>query len=333
MIQTALVGCAHIHTPNYVNKLSTREDVQVKSVWDHDAERARKNAESLGAQVVVDTDVVWSDSEIDAVIICSETNRHHDLIIPAAQAGKHMFVEKPLGIHADESLAMAEAVTQAGVIFQTGYFMRGNPVNQFLKSELAKGSFGQVSHMHVSNAHSGALRGMFDDEWRWMADPTQAGVGGFGDLGSHALDLMLWLLGDQGVVRGATASLSAGTSRYEGCDEHGEGTLEFESGVIGTLSAGWVDLTNPFQLLISGTKAHAHVTNGQLYYRTDSSSGAEPMTELPEALPHAFDLFLDAITGVENLPLVTVQEAAVRSSVMAALYEGARSHKWMTPAG
>ena len=85
-ITLAFVGCAHIHTPGFVNLLKKRQDVKVKSVWDHDAARAEKRAKELGAQVVNDVDKIWSDRDIAAVVICSETNRHHDLLLAAAKA-------------------------------------------------------------------------------------------------------------------------------------------------------------------------------------------------------------------------------------------------------
>src|SRR6266496_4114297 len=112
-IMLAFVGCAHIHTPGFVNLLKKRPEVKVKSVWDHDVPRAEKRAKELGAQVVNDVDKIWSDPEIAAVVICSETNRHHDLVLAAAKAGKNMFAEKPLGITAKESYAMADAIEKA----------------------------------------------------------------------------------------------------------------------------------------------------------------------------------------------------------------------------
>src|SRR6185436_18167116 len=71
-ITLAFVGCAHIHTPGFVNLLKKRPDVKVKSVWDHDVPRAEKRATELGAQVVSDVDKISSDPEIQAVVICSE---------------------------------------------------------------------------------------------------------------------------------------------------------------------------------------------------------------------------------------------------------------------
>src|SRR5438876_4729645 len=150
-ITMAFVGCAHIHTPGYVNLLKKRPDVKVKSVWDHDAARAEKRAKELGAQVANDVDKIWSDPDIAAVVICSETNRHHDLLLAAARAGKHMFAEKPLGITAKESYAMADAIEKASLLFTTGYFMRKDPIHLLLNDVIVYGIFGKITCVRVSN--------------------------------------------------------------------------------------------------------------------------------------------------------------------------------------
>lgn len=331
MVQIALVGCAHIHTPGFVKRLKERSDVKVKYVWDHDPERARRQADALAARVVTEVDEVWSDSGIEGAIICSETNRHESLVLAGAAANKHLFVEKPLGIGADDAYRMADAIEQAGIFFQTGYFMRGNPIHLFLREQIGKGSFGKITRIRHTDCHAGSLKGWFDTEWRWMADPEQAGCGAFGDLGTHSLDILLWLMGD---VVSATADIDVATGRYGDCDEYGEGLLKFENGAVGSLAAGWVDVAHPINLILSGTEGHAYVINGKLYFQSDHVSGAdgkEPWTELPEAWPHAFELFLDALVGKADVPLVGAREAAVRSAVMEGLYQGARKRQWMTP--
>ncbi|MCB0065371.1 MAG: Gfo/Idh/MocA family oxidoreductase, partial [Caldilineaceae bacterium] len=122
MKQLALVGTAHIHTPGFVKRLQARDDVKVTKVWDHEFARADKWSTELGAQRVNDVSTIWSDSSLDGVIICSETDRHQPLVEAAAAAKKHMFVEKPLGIGAADAKAMAAAIRDAGLLFQTGYF-------------------------------------------------------------------------------------------------------------------------------------------------------------------------------------------------------------------
>jgi len=331
MIQVALVGCAHIHTPGFVKRLRDRSDVKVKCVWDHNLERARKQADALSTQTVAEVDEIWTDAEIEGAIICSETNRHEALVLAGAAASKHLFVEKPLGLGAEDAYRMADAIERAGILFQTGYFMRGHPIHLFLREQIERGSFGKITRIRHTNCHSGSLKGIFDTEWRWMADPEQAGCGAFGDLGTHSLDILLWLMGD---VTSVTANIDVATGRYGNCDEYGEGLLKFKNGAIGSLAAGWVDVAHPVNLILSGTEGHAHVANGELYFKSNHTSGAdgrEPWTRLPEAWPHAFELFLDALVGKKGVPLVGVQEAAARSAVMEALYESARTQQWVAP--
>jgi predicted dehydrogenase len=328
-ISVAFVGVAHIHTPGFIDLLKKREDVTVKAVWDHDAARSKKCAEAVGAQVVSEASDIWSDPQIAAVIICSETNRHHELVLAAAKADKHMFVEKPLGITAQESLVMAEAIEQAKLLFNTGYFMRTDPKHIFLRQEIAKNNFGQISRVRGSNCHGGSLAGWFDTDYRWMTEPKFAGVGAFGDLGTHKLDILMWMLGD---VSSVTADVRAVTGRYGDCDETGEGLIQFKNGVIGTLAAGWVDVEDPVQFLISGTEGHAVISDNHLYYRSNKIPGSDskdPWTKLPPALRAPMHQFLDAVAGAKDQPLVTPREAAARVKVMEAMYQGAKERTWI----
>ena len=325
----ALIGAAHIHTPQYVNALKGRAGLNVKSAWDHDAERAAKYAGELGCKVATNLDAIWRDPEIVGVVICSETDRHKDLVAATAAAKKHMFVEKPLAATAKESFSMAAAIEKAGVLFTTGYFMRTAPEHLFLKEQVAKGSFGKITRVRGSNCHNGSLGGWFDTDYRWMADPKIAGVGAFGDLGTHSLDIMMWLLGG---IESATADIQIVTGRYPGCDETGEALLKFQNGVIGTLAAGWVDVDNPVSLLISGTEGHAAIIKGQLYFKSSkvpNADGKDPWKALPSAGIPPIQQFFDALEGKPHPNLVKPAEAAARVAVMEAAYQGARTQTWV----
>ena len=329
-VTLAFVGCAHIHTPGFINLLKSRPDVRVKYVWDHDEPRAKRRAAELGAKVATLAEI-WADAEVPAVVICSETTRHRELVLAAVAAKKHLFAEKPLGITSSESVEMAAAIDKAGLLFTTGYFMRTHPVNLFLKEQIAKGAFGKITRIRGSNCHSGSLGGWFDTEWRWMADPKISGVGAFGDLGTHSLDILMWLMGD---VESITADVRVITGRYGECDETGEALMRFKNGVLGTLAAGWVDVENPVSLLISGTEGHATVLNDRLMFKSSKVEGADgrrPWTALPAALPLPMHQFVDAVAGKAGQPLVTPREAAARVSVMEAAYKGAKDHSWQQP--
>jgi predicted dehydrogenase len=329
----ALVGAAHIHTPNFVKKMADRDDLQVKFVWDHDAARAAKNAEQLPGSAVAELDSILADDSIDAVIVCSETNRHAELVTRIAEAGKHLFVEKPLGMGSADSYPMAEAINSAGVLFQTGYFMRSQPHHQFIKQQIETGAFGQITRVVHNNRHGGSLGRWFDTDWRWMADPSIAGVGAFGDLGTHSLDILLWWMGE---VAEATGDIKVVLDNYDGCDEDGVGLLKFAGGAVGEIAAGWVSVANPVVFEVSGTKGNALLCRNELYFQSKHVEGADgkqpwPAEKMPSALPHAFDLFLDAVAGKQNVPLVTPDEAAYRGVVMEAIYEGAEQRTWVKP--
>ena len=330
MTTLAIVGCAHIHIGGFIRTINSRPDVRCKSVWDHDRARAEKRAAELNAAVAESYDAIYADPEIEAVLVCTETNLHEQVVLPGAAAKKHLFIEKPLGYGSADAYRMADAIEAAGVLYQTGYFTRGDAKYLFLKEQISRGAFGKITRVRGSNCHNGALGRWFDTEWRWMADPKIAGVGAFGDLGTHLLDILLWLLGD---VTEVTAQLDAGTGAYDGCDETGEALMRFASGTIGTLAAAWDDVANPVPFLISGTEGQAVIFGGDLYFGSAQVAGADgktPWTQLPSSRPAGLDAFLDALAG-KDAALVGVREAAYRSAVMEAMYEGARESVWVKP--
>ena len=75
-----------------------------------------------------------------------------------------------------------------------------------------------------------------------MTDPKIAGVGAFGDMGTHMLDILMWMFGD---VQSATADIKVAVGSYGDTDECGEALFRFNSGVTGTLAAGWVGRGKP----------------------------------------------------------------------------------------
>ena len=227
---------------------------------------------------------------------------------------------------------MSAAVAQSGVRFHTGYFRRGQAIDIFLKKLIAEGTLGKITRVRYNNCHSGSLGGWFDTDWRWMADPAQAGCGAFGDLGTHVLDIVMWWLGQPERV---TADIEVVTGRYGDCDETGEALLRFPSGTLATLSAAWVDCACPVTLTVSGTEGHATVINDQLFLTCEKlgADGSKPWTALPPNEPAGFELFLDYLAGRQSADrLVTVQEAAARNIVMDALYQAAATHTWVNTA-
>ncbi|HEX8550600.1 MAG TPA: Gfo/Idh/MocA family oxidoreductase [Abditibacteriaceae bacterium] len=329
---TAFLGVAHIHTPNFVNRLRERTvDVTVKAVYDHDAARAAKTAGQLNTSVA-SVEEILADAEITSVIICSETVHHRDLVEKAAAAGKHIFVEKPLGTSREDADAMEAAIQKAGVVFQTGFFRRSDPVWQFIKQEISAGHLGKITRMRDTNCHQGALGGWFDTDWRWITVKEEAGGGGFADLGAHSLDVVLWCLsevagGPCGNVKTAVGAVGAQLGRYPNIDEYGAGIITFESGTIAVVEASWVDEKLQSGVEVNGLEGQIHVKDNKVFYyskHVEGADGGQYQGELPAAAPHAFELFFDKLEGKElAVALVSVEEAAQESRVMADFYASA----------
>lgn len=320
MKSVALVGVAHIHTPDFLNKIIQR-GIQVTSVWDHDHARAQAAGAKLGCYAVGFDEIV-ENKRLDAVIILSETSLHEELVTPLARAGKHMFVEKPLGFSLADSTRMTAEIEQAGVLFHTGYKMRDAAVQE-IKRRIESGWFGQVTRIRTCICHGAALAGWFDGEWAWMANPLRAGSGAFGDLGTHGLDQLMWLMGD---VARVTACFGPGTGKYPGLEEVGEAMFEFKNGAIGTLASSWDDTAVPYQVQVCGTKGHAIMFGWDLHL---AAAGEKlEKIELPAAKSAGFPAFLDWIEG-EDANFVGATETHQRDVVMDRVYEAARTRTWV----
>jgi len=329
-INLAMVGGAHIHAPGFANRMADAGNVNTLYVWDPDQEVAQERQQVTGGEIADSPEEIFNDPDVDGVVICSQTNLHSKLVPAAASAGKHLFVEKPVGLNGSEAAQIASAVEQAGVLFQTGYFMRSSGVNRHIRSLLQEGTLGDITRLRLSNVHSGAIGGWFDTDWFWMTDTEQAGVGAFGDLGSHVMDLLLWFMEGDSPLK-CTGYVNEVLERYPTSDEYGEGMVTFESGAVATIAGGWVDHANPNQIEISGTRGHLRVTNRELFVTAPDSDmdGSEPVTDLPDDLKHPIELFFDAVAGVPDVPLISADEAAAVNKVITEIYSAHRQGTWV----
>jgi predicted dehydrogenase len=326
MAGLAFIGVAHIHTRGFMSRVSEHPDVSVVSMFDDDAHYTEKALEwAPDAVVAASVEEALAVPGVDAIVVCTQTLKHQAVIAQVVATGKPIFIEKPIGFAVEDALAIADLVAESGNVFQTGYFMRGIGELRRVKELVDAGAFGQITRVRASNCHRGALGGWFDGDMRWMADPKQSGVGGFGDLGTHMLDILIWMFGDAERV---TGRIGLGTARYEGCDETGEAILVFKNGVVATLAAGWDDITDPQTFMVSGTELHASVVYGKLKLTKLDGPYEGELEDACTSAPAGFDAFLTVCTG-GTADLVGVREAAYRNVVMQAVYDGADKSTWI----
>ena len=110
-----------IHARNISKNMS---DGELVGIMDKDEEAAKKSAKELGVDYYTDMDEMLKDADFDAVTIATPTFTHADIVVKAAENGKHVFCEKPLAITLEEADRMKKAVEDAGVTFQIGFMRR-----------------------------------------------------------------------------------------------------------------------------------------------------------------------------------------------------------------
>jgi predicted dehydrogenase len=173
---------------------------------DAEPSRAKYAADVLGyARGVTDYREVLADPEVDIVSICAPNFLHAEMGVAAARAGKHFWIEKPVGRGYDEALAVAQAAQQAGVVTTVGFNYRHAPAVEHIKQLVADGVLGRITNVRCVffAGYSADPRGALS--WRFKRELAGSGV--LGDLGSHAVDLCTYLVGPVSDVTALTTTV------------------------------------------------------------------------------------------------------------------------------
>jgi predicted dehydrogenase len=140
-----------------------------------------------------DADALINDPEVDAVYVATPPDSHRHYAVRVAQAGKPVYVEKPMARTAAECAAMVAACDAAGVGLFVAYYRRAMPRFARIKELLDSGQIGELRSVLVRNERPAQLE--TEGRGGWRVEPEVSGGGHFVDLGSHILDVLDWLLG------------------------------------------------------------------------------------------------------------------------------------------
>ncbi|MCC9705324.1 Gfo/Idh/MocA family oxidoreductase [Streptomyces sp. MNU76] len=234
--------------------------------------RAEEAARQFGfAHTAQDWREVLDDPRIQAVSITAPNFLHREIGVAMAEAGKHIWIEKPVGLTAADARAVADAVAKAGVQGTVGFNYRNAPAVEAARELIATGEIGTVTHVRIRlfsdyAAHpEGALT--------WRYERQRGGSGVLGDLASHGVDLARFLLGDIASLIADTAifvperarptGATAGHTRASGGElgpveneDYVNCLLRFTSGARGVLEACRVSVgeQNNYGFEIHGTE-------------------------------------------------------------------------------
>jgi predicted dehydrogenase len=197
---------------------------------------------------VTDWKALVDDPEIQLFDNGGPNNLHAEPSIAAAEAGKHVICEKPLGRDAAESYEIWQRVDAAGVQHMCAFNYRFVPAVRLAREMLEAGELGEIHH----------FRGRYLQEWGttdaevWRFDKSLAGSGAIGDLGTHVIDLARYLVGEIETVSAITATFQPGRE----VDDAFEAAVRFAGGAVGTIEATRfaTGRKNAFSWEINGSK-------------------------------------------------------------------------------
>jgi predicted dehydrogenase len=223
---------------------------RIVSVSDVRLERAAELAGRLGLSCKTgdDYEAVLADPEVDVVDLCGPSCVHAQQAIAAAQAGKHVLVEKPIALTMEENRALRDAVARAGVRSLAGFVLRWNPAVQTIKSLVASGAIGELFYAEMDYWH-----GLKPTHHAWALHSKRK-TGGSAMLlgGCHALDGLRWLTGDEAVEVTAFANNKKGLFEY---DANVVAVIKFRSGILGKTAALFdCEMPYTFNIDLAGTE-------------------------------------------------------------------------------
>lgn len=227
-LKVALLSFAHMHAHSYANILSDLPGVEISHIWDANEERGQTAADRYHTTFITDYELALRDESVDAVVICSENANHKEMVLAAAEAGKHILCEKPIATSVEDGWEMLRACEQRGVLFQTAFPIRFSTPIQTVKNQIDAGDIGRIVAMNGTN------RGQ--NPGGWFVDKALSGGGAVLDHTVHVLDIMRWYVGSE-----VTEVYAEVDSRFgsEGIDDCGLLTMQFENGVIAAHDPSW----------------------------------------------------------------------------------------------
>jgi arylsulfatase len=229
-VRLGVISFAHAHINPYMESIEGFDDAEIVAGWDDDKERGTAACEQHGIEFVGELEDLFGRDDVDAVFVTSQTNRHAEHAVAAAQAGKHVLLQKPMALTLEDCDRIVAAVERTGVKFSMCYQMRADPVNLKMRELLDEGAVGNVAVVRRRHAIPMLLNPAFARRGNWHIDPEQ-NFGMFMDDASHAADWFLWMLGRPKSVIAEIDNVVTDAAP----DDNGVAVYRFSKGEMGVL--------------------------------------------------------------------------------------------------
>ncbi|MDR2096589.1 MAG: Gfo/Idh/MocA family oxidoreductase [Treponema sp.] len=353
-LRIGIIGCGGIANGKHMPSLSVfKEDVEMVAFCDLVEEKALKAQGEYGAEgskVYPDYRKLLEDKSIDVVHVCTPNRSHANISIDALEAGKHVMCEKPMAKSAADARRMVEAAKAAGKKLTVGYQHRHKPEASYLKALIERGDLGEIYY-----AKAFAVRRRGTPNWGVFLNEYEQGGGPLIDIGTHSLDLTLFLMNNYKprMVVGTTYKKLTNPDcanpwgpwdeKQHTLEDAAFGFIVMENGATITMEATWcINSIEPVQegsCALHGTKAGAQCKNNEVSINKDEfgrlvdiypdlkTKGVafyEGIVETPSITEAR--RWIEAVRN-DTAPLVLPEQACVVSELLEAVYTSAASGK------
>jgi predicted dehydrogenase len=349
-LRIGIVGCGGIGNGKHMPSLSRINTVEMVAFCDIVEEKAKAAAAKFGgpeAKVYTNYLDIVSDPTIDVVHVCTPNDSHAEISIAAMEAGKHVMCEKPIAKTAEDARRMTEVAERTGRKLTVGYNNRFRQDSQYLKKVCQQGDLG---HIYYAKAH--AVRRRAVPTWGVFLDEEKQGGGPLIDIGTHALDLTLWMMDnyEPKAVMGASyhelsrienAANSFGSwdpAKFK-VEDSAFGFILMKNGATINLESSWALntlQTGEAKVTLCGTEGGADMfdglrINGEKHSRMFTNKieldakGVDFYDGRKESMQDVeMRMWVDAVMN-DKEPVVTPKQARVVSEILEAIYTSAKT--------
>ena len=235
MHKIAVAGCGY-WGPNLIRNLTALADCEVKTICDRDTDRLdhMKDLYPQSGTTTEYTDLI-EDPEIEAIVIATPVSHHYGMARRALEAGKHVFIEKPMAGSSLECQVLIELADERNLTLMIGHTFLYTPVVQKIKEIVDSGELGDIFYISSRRLNLGLFQKDINVAW---------------DLAPHDISIILYLFGKAPV----SVNCQGQAHICEGIEDVTNMSLNFENGRIATIQSSWLDPNKVREMTIVGSK-------------------------------------------------------------------------------
>jgi predicted dehydrogenase len=351
-VKIGIVGCGGIANGKHLPAIQKNGNYDIVAFCDIVKEKAVEAKEKYGtedARVYTDYTELVKESELEAVYVLTPNKSHSAISVAAMKAGKHVMCEKPMAKSYADAKLMLDTAKETGKLLTIGYQNRYRQDSSYLKTACDNGELGDI---YYARAH--AVRRRAVPTWGVFLNEEEQGGGPLIDIGTHALDLTLWMMNNyeaESVTGSVYRKLADQTDQGNAfgdwnpkeftVEDAAIGFVKMKNGATIHLEASWALNTlevDEAKTSLCGTKAGADMKDGlrinRVKYNKQSvekpdlnSGGVAFFSGQSEDAPDIEQkVFYNAITKGEDL-VVKPEQAIAVTRILEAIYESAHTGK------